>query len=138
MYGEYDDRPKRAIPWAIQSFLRHKPVVCEFPKNIWDYMYIKDAADATVQVLNAEYYGIINIASGISRQMKDIFLEIAHIMGSEEYLSFNDNNACKSTLVADTSILNKQIGYVCQTNFCDGLETTIGWWKKNMKDYSFS
>jgi nucleoside-diphosphate-sugar epimerase len=131
MYGEYDDRPKRAIPWAIRSFLHHETVVCEFPKNIWDYMYIKDAAEATIEVLNAEYHGIINIASGIPRQMKDIFSEIALIMNCEKYLSFSGNDICKSMLVADTDILNNQIGYTCRTDFRMGLERTITWWKNH-------
>jgi nucleoside-diphosphate-sugar epimerase len=92
-------------------------------------MYVEDAAEATVRVLNAEYHGIINIASGIPRKMKDVFSEVALIMGSEEHLSFSSNYTCKTVLVADTDILNNQIGYTARTYLKVGLGKTIAWWK---------
>ncbi|MDR1501474.1 MAG: NAD(P)-dependent oxidoreductase, partial [Prevotella sp.] len=129
LYGPGDENRIAAIPSAIRSFLQGEAVICENPNNIWDYIYIDDAAEATVSVLKSEFRGIINIASGIPRRMGDVFSVIANIMGCQKLLSFNNEEICRIILVGDTDILNNKVGYRCQMEFREGLENTIQWWK---------
>jgi nucleoside-diphosphate-sugar epimerase len=130
LYGPGDENRMAAIPSVIRAFLLGEAVACENPNNIWDYVYIDDAAEATLRVLKSEFHGIINIASGIPRRMGDVFSEIADIMGCSKLLSFKNEEICRIILVGDTDILNNQIGYRCPMELREGLEHTVQWWKE--------
>jgi nucleoside-diphosphate-sugar epimerase len=130
IYGGYDYRKIiAAIPVAIQSFLQGKPVVCKQPNNILDYVYVDDAAEATIKILESDFCGIVNIASGLPRMMSGVFSEIADILNCRELLSFEHEDVCRYIHVGDEDILNTKIGYVCRTDFHEGIRKTVQWWK---------
>jgi nucleoside-diphosphate-sugar epimerase len=130
IYGEGDDKPKRAIPSAIQSFLSGQKFICKSPNNIADYIYIDDAVDATIKTFESDFCGVINIASGLPQRMYDVFADIASILGRQELLFAENESICQSILVGDTNILNNKISYFCPTSLHAGLEKTIKWWKE--------
>lgn len=129
VYGEHDVRPKRAIPDAIRHFQNGEPFLCKSPDNVWDYIYVQDAAKATEKIIDSGFRGMVNVASGRPRSMRDVFSEIARQMNCERLLRFSDSGE-HHTLVADTSLLNRTIGFRCETPFEQGLEKTIRWWKE--------
>jgi nucleoside-diphosphate-sugar epimerase len=131
VYGEHDARPGRAMPTAFRRFLCGKQVVCNSPCAIRDYIYALDAAQATVALLDSNFTGIVNIASGEPRTMREVFTTIAEEMGCLELLSFDENTATKDVLVADTSKLNNEIGFKCKTDFRGGIRRCIEWWRNN-------
>jgi nucleoside-diphosphate-sugar epimerase len=128
VYGEKDIRKKAAIPESIRSFMAGKPFLCKAPENVWDFIYVEDAAEATVKILESGFTGSINVANGIPLRMRDVFHEIAAQMDCEELLAFSKNRQSES-LVADTSLLQNQIGFLCRISLREGLRRTIKWWK---------
>jgi nucleoside-diphosphate-sugar epimerase len=134
LYGPGDENRIAAIPSTIRLFRLGESVVCKNPHNIWDYVYIDDAAEATARVLKAEFCGIVNIASGLPYRMGDVFSEIADIMDRKKLLVLNNEEICHTVLVGDTEILNNQIGYRCRMELREGLEHTVQWWKERLKE----
>jgi nucleoside-diphosphate-sugar epimerase len=130
IYGEYDTHLFGAIPSAINSFLKNKPVVCRSPNTVRDYIYVRDAALATIALLESDYGGIVNIASGVPHLMRDVFMAIARKMDCWHLLSFENENEPGNILVADTSVLNDILGYRCRTSFSEGIDHAIEWWRK--------
>lgn len=129
VYGEGDIREKSAIPEAIRSFLANESFLCKSPENTWDFIYKDDAAEAAIAVIESGFCGSVNIASGKPIKMREVFTEVANAMESEKLLSFGDNKTALK-LVADTSLLNNQIGFSCKTPFNEGIKRTVEWWKK--------
>jgi nucleoside-diphosphate-sugar epimerase len=125
IYGPGDDGLLPAIPAAIRAFLRREIFVCKCPNNIWDYVYIDDSAEATLKILESEFCGVINIASGFPLRMKEVFTIIANIMNSRNNLVFENQDICKLVLVGDTAILEEKLGYKCKTSFEEGIKKTI-------------
>jgi nucleoside-diphosphate-sugar epimerase len=125
VYGENDNRLYAAIPKAILSFINNEPVVCKYPDNIWDYIYIQDAVDATEKLLESNYCGSINICSGIPHRMEDVFTSIARELDKEDLLSFEQNNGCQRIFVGDISIMERELGHICKTPFAVGIKKTI-------------
>lgn len=129
VYGENDARIFPAIPAAIQAFGKGERFTCKSPRNVWDFIYVDDAAEALVKIAASNYCGVVNVGSGRPHLLENVFTEIAEKMRCPELLSFEAHNSDVSMLVADTTILNETIGYTCRTDISDGLDRTIAWWK---------
>ena len=129
VYGPRDDRGGSAIPTAIQDFMDGKKVICKSPYNIWDYVYIDDAARATVRLIDKSANGIFNIASGKPVMMFQVFNCIAQRMGCTDLLEMNHANNQSISLLADTKKTESAIDYVCDTSLEAGISYTVDWWK---------
>jgi nucleoside-diphosphate-sugar epimerase len=134
LYGKYD-HSFSAIPSAILSFLSGKQFVCKNPNNILDYVYVDDAAEATVKVLANNFCGIVNIATGLPVVLSDTFSKIAEILNCQSLLHFENSGVSGTIMVGDTNILNNKIGYSCKTDFNDGLKRTITWYRDHLHDF---
>lgn len=129
IYGGGDPHKFGAIPYAIHSFMRRKPVVCKSPNTIRDYIYILDAAKIITLLVDSNYCGAVNVNSGCPLSMRTVFTSIAERMNSEELLSFENESICNQVLVGDNSILRKVVGFRLFTPFEIGIKETIQWWK---------
>jgi nucleoside-diphosphate-sugar epimerase len=136
LYGPGDNGPLPAIPKAIRAFLGKKVFVCSNPNNIWDYVYIDDSVEATLKILESEFHGVINIASGLPLQMRDVFTIIANVMQCEDNLVFENQDVCKLILVGDTAVLEEKIGFKCKTPFEEGIKKTIEYFIENECQYN--
>jgi nucleoside-diphosphate-sugar epimerase len=135
IFGEYDRHMFAAVPGTINSFLKKTSVICQSPYAIRDYIYAGDAADATLEILNSKFRGVVNVASGQPRTMREVFTVIAEEMDCLELLSFNENTRTDDVFIADTSRLNNEIGFKCKTDFRVGIRKCIEWWRNNGERY---
>jgi len=131
LYGPGDMSPIGGIPTAVRAFLKKDVFVCKNPNNILDYVYITDAAEATLCVLKTNFSGLVNIASGLPVCTVDMFSEIADILDCRKLLIIENDDICQTVLVGDTAVLHNKIGYVCKTKFHEGIRTTIQWFKEH-------
>lgn len=129
IYGPGDVREGRALPSAIKTMLAGKKFVCKSPNHIWDYIYVDDAASATELLLESNYCGAMNIASGKPISMREAFQVLAHTMGSENLLEFNENTGRNIILTADVKKMKQVLGFECKIDFPTGIAKTIQWWK---------
>lgn len=129
VYGKNDIREGRAIPAAIRSFLKGHKVICRSSNSIWDYIYIEDAAKATIKILESNYKGVVNVSTAIPISMKEVFETIADILECSDLLRLENLNEPGQILISDNTILKKSIGYTPQVYFKEGIIRTINWWK---------
>jgi nucleoside-diphosphate-sugar epimerase len=126
VYGEGDNRLYAAIPKSITSFLQDETYFCKSPYNIWDYIYVHDAVEASIRLIdNSLLCGTINICSGIPYRMADIFSIISKELGKEHLLSFDWNNGLNRMSVGDVSRMECELGYKCETPFNVGIKRAI-------------
>jgi nucleoside-diphosphate-sugar epimerase len=133
VYGGYEKRCYRAIPMAINSFMRGESVTCNSPDTVRDCIYVEDAINATINLLESNITGAINIASGIPKTMREIFTEIATEMNAIHLLNFAKEPLQVDTLIADIGRMKNELGYTCKTDFSSGLKKTIDWWRKTLE-----
>lgn len=129
VYGPGESHLLHAIPTAIHTMLQGEPFICKAPNNIWDYIYIDDVAAATIKIINSSYCGIVNVASGIPHQMREVSSVIAQELNAEHLLQLNEANSSKEVLLADTAVLDNVIGYRCKTGLSEGIRRSVQWWK---------
>lgn len=133
VYGPGESHLLHIVPVEIEAVLHGRPFVCKGPNNIWDYVYIDDAAESIVHILESSYCGCVNVGYG-PVSMRDLTAAIASLAGGRKLLSYENEDAAGKTLVADTTVLREVIGYTPKTNIRQGLEKTVAWWRLQKKE----
>lgn len=130
-YGPHEYH-ERLVPSVINSLLQGKPALCSHGKQIRDFIYVQDVADAFVALLESNVTGVVNIGSGIPITIKEIVYKIATIFDKIELLQLGAVPTIINEpplLVADITRLSNEVGYLPQYDLDQGLEDTINWWK---------
>lgn len=129
LYGPHE-QPERFVPSIIRPLLRGEHARCSHGEYIRDYIYVKDAADALVSMLDTSVSGPINIASGKAVALKQIAETIGAKLGRPDLVTFAETeNRDTPELDADTARLNNEVGWSPRYCLDSGLEETIGWWE---------
>ena len=129
LYGPHE-RPERFVPSVINTLLRGETMQCSSREKLRDYVYIKDAAEALVSLLDSSVLGPVNIASGLPSTIGQIADVIGRKLGRTELLRFGDfRNEEPLEVSADTARLNNEVGWSPQYGLDRGMEETINWWK---------
>lgn len=132
IYGPGDTKKDAAIPSVIQTLLRHEKFRCEFPDNMWDFIYVNDAAEAMVRLISSELEGVLDIGTGLAISMRTAFQIIAETVGCPQCLEFNEDSLSKVNLTANISRMEKELGYTCPTSFTQGIAETVNWWRQRI------
>lgn len=134
IYGEYDRHWFGAIPGTVCALLRDEPVTCLHPNTVRDYVYVRDAAKILEALLGSGFCGVMNVASGLPRTMRDVFGAIARELGKEELVTYQEAAPCESILVGDPGVMKRALSMSADTPFEVGIRNTVQWWlRQNQK-----
>jgi nucleoside-diphosphate-sugar epimerase len=134
LYGP-GEHPERLIPSVIRGLLNHS-VPSVRGSEIRDYLYVKDAADALVALLDSPVQGAVNVASGIPVTVNSIVDSIARQLAGESLVrsdAVRDTTCESSEIVADVTRLSREVQWSPQVSFDDGLARTISWWQEELR-----
>ena len=135
LYGPHENIV-RLVPNVINSLLRGERALCTHGNQLRDFMYISDAANALVCLLDGEIMGPVNIASGNPVSIKDVVSKIAQLMEGVDKLKLGALTAKNepAVLTADVSRLWGEVGFISSVGLELGLDLTIEWWKKQLEE----
>ena len=131
VYGPYDDR-RRLVPSLALSLIRGEVARTTLGEQLRDVLHVSDAASAIWAVAQSRQTGPINVASGVPVSVAEIAREIGAIVGRPELLELGALPYRASEplmLVADTRLLNQQVGWSPRHTLKTGLTDTIDWWR---------
>jgi nucleoside-diphosphate-sugar epimerase len=129
------DNPNKLIPSVIRALLGNQKFTCFHGSFLRDYLYIDDAASALVAVMESDFNGAINIASGDGIKLKDLVQGVAKLTGNSGLLEIrNDPGSLEDSpaIVADTQKLNNIVGWTPNISLEQGLQLTVDWWKEKL------
>ncbi|MBR1739825.1 MAG: NAD(P)-dependent oxidoreductase [Ruminococcus sp.] len=120
--GDYEGT---MIMSMMKNMLRDRP--CELTQSVqmWDFLYIGDACDALIRLIDSGASGAFNFASGDRRQLKDYVLEMHRLLNSRSELRFGAVPYPPTGMVsitADITKLTEATGWKAETSFAEGLE----------------
>ena len=98
-------------------------------------MYVQDAADAFVALLNSDTSGPVNIASGEPLALRDLIGKIAQKTNRQDLIRLNAIASAASEpplVLANAARLRDEIGWSPNYSLDDGLDATIGWWQERI------
>ncbi len=87
VFGPQDD-DKTLIGYVTTELLsRRSPAVSEC-QHLWDYLYVDDAAAAFVAVSKSTESGVINVASGDARSLRQTILQLRDVIDPSLPITF--------------------------------------------------
>jgi nucleoside-diphosphate-sugar epimerase len=130
LYGPRE-HPDRLVSSVVRSLLDDSPALCSHGEQIRDYLYVEDAADALVVVLDSDVVGPVNVGSGRPITLKDLVLTIGDKLDRPDLIRLGAIPARANDaplVVADVTRLTNVVGWSPAYELDTGLERTIEWW----------
>ena len=122
----------RLVPSVVRALLAGQPAETTHGKQLRDYLYVGDLAEALATLVDGDLAGAINIASGRSVALGEIVREIARQMSREDLPRFGAIAAHPeeaAEVTADVSRLHDAVDWRPRVELGEGLERTIAWWR---------
>ena len=133
-YGPYHF-PEKLIPLMILNALEDKPLpVYGDGKNVRDWLYVEDHCRAIELILeNGRVGEVYNVGGHHEKQNIEVVKTILHALGkSEELIAFvKDRPSHDRRYAIDPSKIHRELGWLPQTSFEDGIQTTVEWYLQN-------
>ena len=131
-FGPYE-HPRRLVPSVVAALLAGRRAACSDGEQLRDFIYVRDLASAIAAVLDSEFRGDINTASGTALTIKELVLEIAGRLGAEDRVDFGAlarQDGEPPRISADVSRLRDSVGWTPRYSLGAALDETIAWWRQ--------
>ena len=136
-YGPYHF-PEKLIPLMIANALADKPLpVYGTGENVRDWLYVEDHCRAIDLILHKGKIGeVYNVGGHNEMANIDIVKLICQKLGKPESLItfVTDRKGHDMRYAIDPAKIHRELGWLPQTKFADGIEKTISWYLEN-KDW---
>ena len=139
--GGGDWSKNRLIPDSIRSFLKKKPIILRYPNFNRPWQHVLDPLAGYVMasnyVLNGNGADAFNFApDGESLSVKAVAEIAQKTWGEDSKLEVIPSNASleAATLQLDSNLAKKVLGWRPSWSQEEAVESTVGWWKKVLKE----
>jgi nucleoside-diphosphate-sugar epimerase len=130
-----NEHPKRLVPAVIRALLVGERAECSDGEQLRDFMYVEDLAAAFVAVLDSNFCGDINIASGNAMPIRRLVTRIAEKLHAVDRVDFGARprqSGEPDSITADVSRLTEQVGYSSHTTIESAIDESIAWWRQQL------
>ena len=136
-YGPYT-QDTTIINYTIASLLKGERASLTNCAQVWDFIYVDDAARALLLLIDEGKDGeIYCISSGQSKTLKEYLEVVGKELNKSNLIGFGDlpyGNNTVMHLAGDINKIRKDTGFVPEISFENGIKKTIEWAKKYYVD----
>ncbi|MDP1689117.1 MAG: NAD(P)-dependent oxidoreductase [bacterium] len=128
------------VPTLIQKALSPNEVTVWNTTPVRDFLYLDDAAEAIVKLLDVDYNGIVNLGTGQSVSIGTI-VEILEKLSGKKIIDLKKEVSGPMKFQCDISLVRKLTGWTPKHGIEDGLKLTYErmkgwadecrWWENN-------
>ena len=132
LYGP-GEPPGRLAASVIRALLAGEPARCSHGRQVRDYLFIDDAADALVALLANPVTGAVNVGSGLRTPLRTLVDEVAAQLDARDLVQYGALTSPPNeapVVVADIDRLRDTTGWSPQTSLRRGVAQTIAWWQR--------
>lgn len=126
------EHPSRLVASVVRSLLQGESAPCSHGRQVRDYMYTLDIADAFVALLDSPVTGPVNIATGAPVSIKDVVSTIADQLGRPDLIQLGARESPEAEpmlLIADVTRLQREVNWRPRFDLSTGIAQTITWWR---------
>jgi nucleoside-diphosphate-sugar epimerase len=130
LYGPHE-HPNRLVPSVINSLLSNQPAYCSHGKQVRDFLYVTDVAEAFVALLDTEVQGPINIASGQPVTLSEVIDRVAVHLNLQHFVQYGAIPSPPNeppAIVADTRTIQNEVKWSPKVDLDSGLIKAVKWW----------
>jgi nucleoside-diphosphate-sugar epimerase len=129
VYGPFE-HPDRLVSSVVRALVAGQVAECSDGRQVRDFLYVKDVADALAAILESGVTGAVNVASGQPISVWDVVLRIGALVGRPELVRLGARPSDKvPRLTASTDRLGEVVGWAPQFTLDRALIETIDWWQ---------
>jgi nucleoside-diphosphate-sugar epimerase len=134
-YGPHEPQG-RLISSTIEELLLGKPARCTHGGQIRDFVHVKDIAGAFAALLESDFEGPVNIASGRPSTIREVVETIGEIVGGcgggLEFGAIEPPLEDPPFIVADVRRLREEAGFSAGVGLKEGLRETVQWHRQRL------
>ena len=133
-YGPGDD-VRHMLPSVILDLLARKKPALTLGEQVWDYLYVDDAAEAICAVLEQEVAGVFNLASGTTSTIRGVVENARDLIDPALPIDFGEvpyRSDQVMHLAADITRLTNATGWRPAVSLERGLKHTVEWYREKM------
>lgn len=133
VYGPYDGKDTMIMS-SLSKMMANEPTAFTKGEQLWDYLYSEDAADALLALGTDGVHGKIYCLGSGEAHPLSWYIQIMHQLTKSKAdiglgkLPYRDKQVMH--LQADTSELQKDIGFRPRTAFAEGIKLLIDTWEE--------
>ncbi len=131
-YGP-SDHPEWMIPYLIQTLMKGEKPALTKGEQLWDYLYVGDAARAIAAIAtNEQAQGVFNLGSGSAVALREIIELIRSEIDPSLPLGFGEVPYRPDQVMhlqANIDGLEKSVGWRPQMSLSEGIAETISWYR---------
>ena len=129
LYGPHE-APSRLVASIAQSLAQGEPALCGDGLAQRDFMRSEDAGAAFATLVDSDFDGPVNIASGSCVPIADVAQTLARLAGRPDLLRLGARPSVvePARLAAATDRLQHQLGFRPGATLEQGLDATLKWW----------
>ncbi len=134
LYGPHE-HPDRLVAAVVRALLSGEPARCSHGRQVRDYLYVQDVADAFVELLDGDAAGPVNIASGEPVELRTIVTRIGELIGRPELVRLGAIPAAATDtplVVGDVAHARDVMAWRPHISLDEGLSRTIEWWASRL------
>ena len=120
------------VPTIMQKIFLKDEIKIWSTKPKRDFIFVEDAADAVIKLLNTDHNGVINLGSGEMNSIEKITNYVEKLSG-KKIISENKNVSGPMELKVDISLIKKLTGWRPVYSLEEGLEKTFNIMKEYYK-----
>ncbi len=131
VYGPGEAHKKKFASMIYQLYLQIKankrPRVFKWGEQKRDFVYVKDAVEATIQAVRAPYSTVYNIGSGEARSFNEVIALLKKYLGKDLETEYFDcpYDFYQEYTQADMTKIKEELGFVPKYNLEKGIEEYV-------------
>jgi nucleoside-diphosphate-sugar epimerase len=131
LYGPHE-HPDRLVAAVARALVGGEPARCSHGRQVRDYLYVQDVADAFGALLESAVEGPINIASGEAVSLRTIVERLGALTGRADLLRLGAIPAAATDtplVVADMTHAFRELAWRPRISLDEGLDRTVAFWR---------
>ena len=126
-----DEHSSRLVPSVALAIRRGEPALCSHGEQVRDFLHVQDVAGALVTLLHSSVEGVVNIASGESRRVRDVVEGLAQRLGRPELIRLGARATNEPpVLTASAQRLRGEAGWQPILTFDAALDAAADYWRR--------
>lgn len=126
---------ERLIPSVIRGLLNGERVQCTHGRQVRDFIFVEDVADALLTILSSSAGGAFNVGTGHALSLRDVVSVICARLGGAELVEFGGRAAPTgdpARVIADVTRLRSEIGWQPSFTIEAGIDRAIAAWRETI------